>query len=150
MKSRLKKKYHRRLLILCIILFIVFSAALFFYPYVSINLWISRDSGVLRPYQRLLIDNEKSIYEYDSSPDTRTRLIENAIAESNAKDRIVLNLSRSDIRFSFFHRKAYVKIFLKTAIPDDRTKTTSIKVLNVLVKRGNIWKVLSMQDLSIE
>jgi len=50
----------------------------------------------------------------------------------------------------FTIRKAYVKIFLKTAIPSDRTKTTGIKVLNVLVKRGEIWKVLSMQDLSIE
>ena len=126
------------------------AGAFWAYCYLSLNLWISDDAGLLQPYPRTLIVDEQSAYLKNPAPDEATRQIEEAIVQANAKDRIVLNLSRSEIRYNFSKKKAYVKVYLRTAFPSDRTKTASIKILNTLIWKRNQWKVQTTQDISIE
>ena len=126
------------------------GAAFLIYNYLSLNLWIGDDAGQLQPYPRVLIRDEQPLYRNHPVPDAQTRLIEEALVEANARDRIVLNLSRSEIQFNLFHTKAYVKVYLRTAIPRDRQKTTGIKTLNILVKKDDSWRVQTTQDISIE
>ena len=150
MKHRKKKKTFRNHYFWAVFAIVFLVAAAILYYFVSLNLWINSDAGMLQPYQRVLMREELDLTRMDPSGDSQTRLIEKALIEANAKDRIVLNLSRSDIRLNPLRTRAYVKIFLRTAIPRDRSKTTSIKSLNVLVKKDNLWRVQSTQDISIE
>ncbi len=150
MNYRVSKNFCRRRLFPCISSAILIAAAFILYRYIVLNQWIASDSGQLTAYRRVLIKDELPLFESDPSPDSRTQMIERAIVRASARDRIVLNLSRSQIRHNLFHTKAYVKVFLKTAIPKDRSKSTSIKFLNVLVKKGDTWRVQTTQDLSIE
>jgi len=125
-------------------------SAFLVYNYLNFNLWVGEDAGQLQPYPRVLIEDEQSLHLKNPASDQTVQLIEDAIIMANAKDRIVLNLSRSDIRFGLFGNKAYVKVFLRTAIPKDRARATSIKTLNILVKRKDKWRVQTTQDISIE
>jgi len=125
-------------------------AIFFLYRYINLNLWITEDAGLLQPYSRILIKEGKNVMENSAGMPNPNHLIENAVIAANTKDRIVLNLSISDVRYNLFHTKSYVKVFLQTAIPHDRSKTTSIKFLNILVKRDHSWRVQTTQDISIE
>lgn len=148
MRNARKKK---RLWALLIPFAILLSAgALWTYSYLSLNLWISDDAGILHPYSRTLIVDEQPAWIKNPAPDEPTRQIEEALVLSNAKDRIVLNLSRSEIRYNFSKKKAYVKVYLRTAFPSDRAKTASIKILNTLIWIKDHWKVQTTQDISIE
>jgi hypothetical protein len=129
---------------------LILLTAFIIYRFVIFNLWITSDAGVLQPYPRVLIQNEGRIANSVPVSDKDVALIEEAIINANSKDRIVLNLSRSDIRFNFFKTRSYVKVFLQTAIPNDRSKTTSIKFLNILSKKSDGWRVHTTQDISIE
>jgi len=148
-KQRLKRIYIRRRVLL-ILLPLLLLALFVLYRFINLNLWITRDAGILQPYTRVLIKDEFNVFESDPSPDPRVQLVEKALVKANAKDRIVLNLSRSNIRYNLLRNKAYVKVYLQTAIPRDRTKTTRIKFLNVLMKKGVLWRVQKTQDISIE
>lgn len=145
-----KRKKRIRLYIAAGIVIILIIVGFFIFRYVSMNLWIANDADQLKPYPRTLVENGKNLLKNEKPASERIHSIEQALIISNAKDRIVINLSRSEIRFNLLGNKAYVKIFLKTAIPGDRNKTTSIKFLNILRKTRSSWKVQTAQDLSIE
>lgn len=149
MRNRFKrKKLQPYILLLLGILLLL--AAIIIYRFIVFNLWITSDAGALQPYPRVLIENEIKISNTEPPSNKDIALIEEAIINANSKDRIVLNLSRSDIRFNLFKTKSCVKVFLQTSIPNDRSKTTSIKFLNILAKRGSGWRVHTTQDISIE
>jgi len=148
MRNPRRKKWVRILIFPFAILLGI--AAFLVYNYLNFNLWVGEDAGQLQPYPRVLIENEQPLHLKNPASDRTVRMIEDAIVMANAKDRIVLNLSRSDIRFSLFGNKAYVKVFLRTAIPKDRARATSIKTLNILVKWKDRWRVQTTQDISIE
>lgn len=149
MKDRYWRKKIKFYLILLSAL-LVLLAGFIGYRFIVFNLWITVDAGVLQPYPRVLIQNESRLYSNNPVSVKKIALIEEAVIDANSKDRIVLNLSISDIRFNLFKTKAYVKVFLQTSIPDDRSRTTSIKFLNILTKRNDGWKVRTTQDISIE
>ena len=148
MRNARKKKHFRMFLIPFAAL--LAAGAFWAYSYFSLSLWIDDDAGILQPYPRALIVDEQPLRQKDPAPDEPTRQIEEALVNSNAKDRIVLNLSRSEIRYNYSKKKAYVKVYLRTAFPSDRTKTASIKILNTLIRNKDSWKVLTTQDISIE
>ena len=149
MKNRNRKK--QRVFFVCAVLILVLlGGAFFLYRFVRFNLWISKDAGLLQSYPRILIQEGLDISDTNPISDRQARLIEKTIIRTNTKDRIVLHLSRSDIRYNPFRTKSYVKVFLQTTLPGDRTKTTSIKFLNVLVRRNDSWRVRSTHDISIE
>jgi hypothetical protein len=120
------------------------------YAYISLNLWISADANRLESYPRVLVRNKQVVGEYKGhSEDIRN--LEQALIRSNTADnRIVLCLSRSDIKFNLLGTKAYVKLFLQTALPADPTQTSKVKLLNILAKRNGRWVVTGTQNLSIE
>ncbi|MBN1900526.1 hypothetical protein JW926_04285 [Candidatus Sumerlaeota bacterium] len=147
--NRNRRKKKKALLILFLSLIVLVSAFIA-YRFIAFNLWITSDAGVLQPYPRVLILNEIMNHDNELILDKNIAGIEEAIINANSQDRIVLNLSRSDIRFNLLRTKSYVKVFLQTAIPNDRSKTTCIKFLNILTRRNDGWKVRSTQDISIE
>jgi len=149
MKNRNRKK-QRLFFLYGVVIIILLGGAIFLYRFVRLNLWISKDAGLLQPYPRILIDQGLDVSGANPISDRQAYLIEKTIIRTNTKDRIVLHLSRSDIRYSLFRTKSYVKVFLQTAIPGDRTKTTSIKFLNVLIHKRDAWRVRSTHDISIE
>jgi len=148
-RNRNRRK-NRLVFLYAALIVLLLCGAFFLYRFISLNLWISKDSGLLQPYSHVLIEDGIDISDANPSSEKNTHLIENAIIRTTTKDRIVLHLSRSDIRFNLFRSKSYVKVFLQTAIPGDHTKTTSIKFLNVLVRRKDSWRIQSTHDISIE
>jgi len=149
MKNRNRKK-QRLFFLYAVVIIALLGGAFFLYRFVLFNLWISKDAGLLQSYPRILIEQGLDISDTNPISDRQAYLIEKTIIRTNTKDRIVLHLSRSDIRYNLFRTKSYVKVFLQTAIPGDRTKTTSIKFLNVLVHTRDAWRVRSTHDISIE
>ncbi len=122
----------------------------FIYSYVTLNLWISADAHQLESYPHILVKNRQIVY-HDQKHDENTRNLEQVLIQSNMSDnRIVLLLSRSDVKFNLLGTKAYVKLFLETTLPTDPTQTSKIKLLNILVKRDGRWAVDRVQNLSIE
>ena len=59
-------------------------------------------------------------------------------------------MSRSEIRFNLTRRRAFTKVFLQTAIPDDRSRSTRINFLAILQCKGSTWRSLATQDITIE
>ena len=122
----------------------------FIYSYVTLNLWISADAHQLESYPHVLVKNKQIVY-HDQKYNENIRNLEQVLIQSNTSDnRIVLLLSRSDIKFNLLGTKAYVKLFLETALPTDPTQTSKIKLLNILIERDDRWTVDRVQNLSIE
>lgn len=122
----------------------------FIYAYVALNLWISDDAHRLESYPTVLVLDREVVRDH-LSHDEDIRNMEQALIRSNTSDnRIVLCLSRSDVKFNLLRTKAYVKLFLQTALPTDPTQTSKIKLLNILKKRDGNWVVDRTQNLSIE
>lgn len=122
----------------------------FIYSYVTLNLWISADAHQLESYPHVLVKDKQMVHDYQNH-DAETRELEQVLIQSNTSDnRIVLLLSRSDIKFNLLGTKAYVKLFLETALPTDPTQTSKIKLLNILIERDDRWAIDRVQNLSIE
>lgn len=118
---------------------VIFFAYL--YRYVSFNLWLDSDSRSLRPYAIVLIENRNPIAR-DSAANADQQAIEEVLLQVNTANRLVVHLSRSDVRFGLFKRRAYVKVFLETALPGEPDKVQRIKVLNVLKPVGEKWQLV--------
>ncbi len=144
-KKRLPKSY-----IIVGLAVVALPVIYFIYSYVTLNLWISADAHQLESYPRVLVKNRQIVY-HDKKHDENIRNLEQVLIQSNMSDnRIVLLLSRSDIKFNLLGTKAYAKLFLQTALPTDPTQTSKIKLLNILIKREGRWVVDRVQNLSIE
>jgi hypothetical protein len=134
--SRRRRKTAFLLLGICALIFLVYL-----YRYISFNLWLDSDSRSLRPYEIVLVENSaRAVREL---PDTDLRAIENVLIEVNTANRLVVHLSRSDVRFGLLKRRAYVKVFLETGLPGEPDKVQRIKVLNVLKPVGERWQLVS-------
>lgn len=120
------------------------------YFFISLNIWISQTEPELEEYPTKLI-SERKIVRSISSKNTDVSAIEQVLIEEISKDRIVMNLSRSEIRFSPFRKKAYVKVYLETAVPEKNTeKRVKVKLLETLHRRGNKWYLVRTSNLLIQ
>lgn len=125
-------------------LFLGLCALVFFiylYRYVSFNLWLDSDSRSLRPYEIVLVENRNPVSRTISA-NADQRAIEDVLVEVNTANRLVVHLSRSDVRFGLLKRRAYVKVFLETALPGEPEKVQRIKVLNVFKPAGDQWQLV--------
>lgn len=145
-----KLKSRKRKIIYLIVGAILLISAVIAYRFIQFNLWISSDAGLLQPYPRVLVKDEEVVAGQETPETQKAERIDNALVKALARDRIVLNLSRSEIRYNPLGSRAYVKIFLKTALPKDRSRNTSIKFLATLQRTNGDWKLEATQDLSIE
>ncbi len=145
-----RKKGLPKTYIIVALMVIALPVIYFIYSYVTMNLWISADAHQLESYPHLLVKDKQIVHEYQNHDDD-IRNLEQVLIQSNTSDnRIVLLLSRSDIKFNLLRTKAYVKLFLQTSLPTDPTQTSKIKLLNILIKRNGRWVVDRVQNLSIE
>lgn len=120
------------------------------YRYMAFNTWMYSDAKALQPYPVVLIRDSRPVdagRDPNAAPsggattnDTE-RSIDRALIESNTKERLVVHLSRSDIRFSALGGHAYVKVFLETSLPGEPDRVQRIKFLNVLTRENGDWRV---------
>jgi len=114
--------------------------------------WLYGDAGRLGPYPTVLIQNGVPVQEALRG-DVAEAAINQALVDSNTKQRLVVHLSRSEIRYSLFRRRAYVKIYLETSLPGDSDRVErSIKFLNVLTREDDTWSVVpgQVKQLSLQ
>jgi len=109
------------------------------YRYMAFNTWLYRDARTLQPYPTVLIREGKPVSNSDG--DSTADAVDEALVEANTRERLVVHLSRSDIRYGPFHRRAYVKLFLETALPGEPERVQRIKFLAVLKRSDGRWTV---------
>jgi len=119
----------------------------YLYSLFSLNFWINRDIESLSAYPWVLIKEKERT---KGEKETEAEKIESELIAAHGAGRLVVELSRSDIRYNYLKSRAYVKVFLKTALPEDPAKNTQIKCLTILKRNNGVWKVESIQDLSLE
>ncbi|GEM_PF-533408 len=131
------------------ICFAIFLVTL--YRYIAFNLWLESDARRLERYPRVLIEQSREIQDpaLESPGMEDTRQIERALCKSGTADRLVVHLSRSDIRYDLFRRKAFVKVFLETAFPGQPDRIQRIKFLDVLARQNGKWDVIQVEELTI-
>ena len=79
--------------------------------------------------------------------DSDVARIERVLIEEITK----VNLSRSEIRFSPFCHKAYVKVYLETAVPEKSIdKRVKVKLLEILQRKHNHWYLVGTSNLLIQ
>ncbi len=140
----------RRFLIFGAIALICTIGGFFIFRYVSFNLWITADVGKLHTYDCVLVENGKHVFLDRPDPQPSNDAIDRILVETHGRDRIVIHMSRSEIRFNLTRRRAFTKVFLQTAIPDDRSRSTRINFLAILQCKGSTWRSLATQDITIE
>jgi hypothetical protein len=148
MTSR-EKRRRKRLLLLAGIVVVLLPIIYLLYGYVSFNIWLSEDSGALESYPTVLV-RKGAVLREDDPWDKNVQMIDRAIIQRNSMGRLVVLLSRSEIRYNVFRTRAYVKIFLETSLPNDVQRTAKVKALNVLAREKGEWHVKAIQDIAIE
>ena len=143
------KKYSRGGII-AVGIIIALCAGWCLYRYIDINLWIHTNPPELQAFPQKLI-TDRQTYSIPDQQDPDISAIESVLIREITKDRIVLNLSRSDVIFTPFRRKAYVKVYLETAVPEkNNNKKVRVKLLEVLSRKGNTWHLISTGNLLIQ
>lgn len=122
--------------------------AFFVYRYMAFNLWVERDATRLEPFPRVLVEKKDQV-PAAPDPGATPEAIDRALLAENAANRLVVHLSRSDIRYDLLHRRAFVKVFLETSLPGQPDRIQRIKILNVLEKRNGEWVVVRTEELTI-
>ncbi|MCD6385210.1 hypothetical protein J7M23_05470 [Candidatus Sumerlaeota bacterium] len=137
---------------LALFLSIIITGVVIFWGYyfISLNIWINQTNPELEEYPYRLIA-ERKIVSRTPPVDTDVATIERVLIEEITKDRIVVNLSRSEIRFSPFRHKAYVKVYLETAVPEKSIdKRVKVKLLEILQRKHNHWYLVGTSNLLIQ
>ena len=75
------------------------------YFFISMNIWIHEVDPELEHYSHRLI-SEKSVVRNPTPQDEDIALIDRVLINEMTRDRIVVNLSRSEVRFSPFRRRS--------------------------------------------
>lgn len=108
-----------------------------------LNSWIATDEGRLHPYSIILVDEGGAVVPLPEPP------LDVVLLEHTARHRHVLELTRSEYRFSRLGREAWVKIHLVTGSPEDERIRARIKLLKKLQRKGGNWSVTSVHELAL-
>jgi len=115
-----------RLALLALGVTVLLVAGLFLYDYFQINFWIERDAGRLANYPVVLIQPASDGGPVRSAPRTA---IDRILLAEMTRGRNVVAMSRSEVKFNLLHTRAYVKVFLETAFPDQPERTRRLVVV---------------------
>ncbi len=113
--------------------------------FVAFNLWVEEDASSLRPYPAVLVHGPR---DPPSTPGSLDELDREIIAH-NGYGRLVVHMSRGEVRHSLTGRRAWVKVYLETRHPTDSSAVQRIKLLNTLDRRDGHWHVTSADWLTI-
>jgi hypothetical protein len=118
---------------------VVAGVAVYFYDYVSMNLWLEGDAGRLQNYSVHLIENQKEVAD---NPDHRFKQIDRLLIEEMRRDRRnVVTLSRSEIKCNLLRTRACVKVFLETALPDQPDRRSRLSIICELKRNAKGWRM---------
>lgn len=118
---------------------ILTCSAIGLWRFVAFNLWAEEDAARLEPYPVVLVE----------TADEQLSGIDRAVIEYNSYGRLVVHLSRGEVRYSLTRRRAWVKVYLETRHPADAEAVQRIKLLNTLDLRDGQWRVTSADWLTI-
>ena len=116
--------------------------------YYRFHAWITADIHSLENYPTLLIRSGERVLHPQSSPEITT--IDEALIADIIADRIVVDMSRSEIRLSLLGDTAYVKVVLKTAVPKEEEKVRWAKFLTTVSREDGRWRVKSKENINVE
>jgi hypothetical protein len=135
----------RRIVLLCAAV-VGLVAAVYFYDYLSVNLWLDRDAGRLGNYPVHLIEDQQEVAR---PPDKRSEQIDRLLIEEMHRvprnvstPRNVVTVSRSEIKYSLFRTRAYVKVFLETAPPGQAGRRSRMRVICELKRGPQGWQLV--------
>ncbi|MCX7765251.1 MAG: hypothetical protein N2246_00885 [Candidatus Sumerlaeia bacterium] len=121
------------------------------YHVVTLNLWIHQTPAELEAYPFQLIVERQRAGQSEQSQNSTIADIEEVLVQQLTQDRIVINLSRSEIKFGLLGRKAYVKVYMETAVPEKpEEKRVRVKLLEVLRFHRGRWQLVSTYNLLIQ
>lgn len=128
----------------CVVSIVIYHA-------VTLNLWIHQTPAELEAYPFQLIVERQRTIPGESSKNATISAIEELLVQHLTQDRIVINLSRSEIKFGLLGRKAYVKVYMETAVPEKpEAKRVRVKLLEVLRYHRGRWQLVSTYNLLIQ
>jgi len=108
----------------------------------ALNQWASEDATHLRPYPEILLQ--------EGAPDRLPlRPLDRPLVAHLAKDRLVVQLSRSDYRHNLLRTEAWVKVHLVTRNPAATESTVPIKLLVRLEQEDQRWSVDSVREIAL-
>jgi hypothetical protein len=126
---------HARRILIVLVLLAVAVLGLRAYDYVRINLWISRDAGQFGDYPvQLVRDKEIVIPEAGRHTDLDKRIVEEL-----SRNRNVVNLSRLEIKENLLGTRAYAKVLLETAAPDNSEVRSTLKLVCIFRRNNGAW-----------
>ena len=143
----------KKTLLLCVLpVIVVVGVPLIYWAWfiLNLNFWIHGTTPELEDYPYRLI-HERKVYTNPGAMDPHSHKIDNVLINEMSKDRIVINLSRTEIRFSPRKKRAYTKVYLETAVPEkDNGKRVRVKLLECLKRQGDTWVLVSTSNLLIQ
>jgi len=120
------------------------------YYHFSLNFWIHDVNPELEHYSHKLISNGTFV-RVPEKKNKQIARIDRILVNEMTKDRIVINLSRSEIRFSPLGRKCYAKVYLETAVPDNiDEKRVRVKFLAIFKRRDGQWRLVTASNLLVQ
>jgi len=119
---------------------VVLAALLVYaYDYLNINLWMERDAGSLEDYPVRLVENQQEVAGTDRGQ--FAELNRSLIEQMRENRRNVVTVSRSEIKCNVLRTRAYVKVFLETALPDQPDRRSRLRVICPLKYDGRQWRI---------
>ncbi|MFH0793616.1 MAG: hypothetical protein V2A74_06240 [bacterium] len=133
--------------VLLIVAALVASGASLF-SYLRFHSWITADIHSLESYPTLLIRSGERVPHPQLSD--QIAAIDEALIGDIIFDRIVVDMSRSEIRFSLLGDTAYAKVVLKTAVPKEEERVRRAKFLTTVSRENGRWRVKSKENINVE
>lgn len=118
-------KRNSRRVLFAVAAIVVLAGGLAAYDYIRLNLWIDRDAGRLGDYPILLIEQNKEIPRKKDAFEQIDRILIDELSSG----RNVVTMSRHEIKFNILRTRAYAKVLLETAAPNEPDLRSSLKLV---------------------
>ena len=137
---------HARWTLIVLVLLAIAVLGLRVYDYVRVNLWISRDAGQFGDYPVQLVRDKEIVL-----PDGDHAELDKRIVEELSRNRNVVNLSRLEIKKNLLGTRAYAKVLLETAAPDNSEVRSTLKLVCIFRRSNGAWKLVdSPREITLE
>ncbi|MCX8038066.1 MAG: hypothetical protein N3D11_13635 [Candidatus Sumerlaeia bacterium] len=117
----------------------VLIAAAMIYDYLSINLWLERDAGLLESYPVRLIEDQKPVAQ--PTRDAVAQMDRLLIEWFCREQRNVVTLSRSEFHYNLLKTRGYAKVFLETAPPEQPDRRAPLRLVCTLKRTVRGWEL---------
>lgn len=112
------------------------------YHWSALHDWIDEDRGVLAPYATMLVADGDDRFDPDNPMDT-------VLADAVSKNRLVVEISRSEYHYDLIGKTAWVKVYMVTRKPGEEKVQVPIKLLVEMVRTNGGWTLKEQRELAL-